>query len=88
MSWSQHLRSAQDFIKVGDEVTLGNAKDAKTTYTYTVCGLYEYTAPAEGAAPFAKDVPDNVLYDLNGRRVLYPSRGIYVTAGGQRIFLK
>lgn len=49
-------------IKVGDEVTLGNAKDAKTTYTYTVCGLYEYTAPAEGAAPFAKDVPDNVLY--------------------------
>ena len=33
-------------------------------------------------------IDTSVLYDLNGRRVLYPSRGIYVTAGGQRIFLK
>lgn len=35
-----------------------------------------------------ESINTSVLYDLNGRRVLYPSRGIYVTAGGQRIFLK
>lgn len=35
-----------------------------------------------------ESIDASVLYDLNGRRVLYPSRGIYVTAGGQRIFLK
>ena len=29
-----------------------------------------------------------VYYDLNGRRVLYPSRGIYVTADGQKVFIK
>lgn len=36
----------------------------------------------------SESIDTSVLYDLNGRRVLYPSRGIYVTAGGQRIFLK
>lgn len=35
-----------------------------------------------------ESIDTSMLYDLNGRRVLYPSRGIYVTAGGQRIFLK
>lgn len=50
-------------IKVGDKVTLGNAKDAKTTYTYNVCGLYAYTdKDGDAAAPFAKYVRDNVLY--------------------------
>lgn len=27
-------------------------------------------------------------YDLNGRRVLYPAKGIYVTAGGQKVLFK
>lgn len=31
---------------------------------------------------------DNTLYDLNGRRVLYPTRGIYVTASGRKIYVK
>lgn len=35
-----------------------------------------------------ESIDTSVLYDLNGHRVLYPSRGIYVTASGQRIFLK
>lgn len=35
-----------------------------------------------------ESIDTSVLYDLNGRRVLYPSRGIYVTASGERIFLK
>lgn len=31
---------------------------------------------------------DEVYYDLNGRRVLYPTKGIYVTAKGQKVFVK
>lgn len=31
---------------------------------------------------------DNTLYDLNGRRVVYPTRGIYVTASGRKIYVK
>lgn len=30
----------------------------------------------------------NVYYDLNGRRVLYPSHGIYVKGNGQKVFIK
>lgn len=31
---------------------------------------------------------DNTYYDLNGRRVLYPTRGIYVKGNGQKVFIK
>lgn len=31
---------------------------------------------------------DEVLYDLNGRRVVYPANGIYVTASGKKVFVK
>lgn len=31
---------------------------------------------------------DNTYYDLNGRRVAYPSRGIYVKGNGQKVFIK
>lgn len=31
---------------------------------------------------------DNVYYDLNGHRVLYPSRGIYVKGNGQKVLIK
>ena len=36
----------------------------------------------------ATDSDSNVYYDLNGRRVLYPTRGIYVKANGQKVFIK
>ena len=36
----------------------------------------------------AAAIDTSVLYDLNGRRVFYPSRGIYVTADGKKVFLK
>lgn len=53
-------------LKVGDEITLGNPTDAKTTFKLKVAGIYEYTdaAPAgygnDAKAP--KDNRDNVLY--------------------------
>lgn len=31
---------------------------------------------------------DNVYFDLNGHRVLYPSRGIYVKGNGQKVLIK
>ena len=31
---------------------------------------------------------DEVYYDLNGRRVLYPTHGIYVKGNGQKVFIK
>lgn len=34
------------------------------------------------------DVKNGVFYDLNGRRVLYPSHGIFVNANGQKVLLK
>ncbi len=30
----------------------------------------------------------NELYDLNGRRVLYPAHGVFVKANGQKVFIK
>lgn len=34
------------------------------------------------------ETESNVYYDLNGRRVLYPSHGIYVRGNGQKVFIK
>lgn len=31
---------------------------------------------------------NDVYYDLNGRRVLYPAHGIYVTGNGKKVFIK
>ena len=31
---------------------------------------------------------EEVFYDLNGRRVLYPANGIYVTASGKKVLVK
>ncbi len=35
-----------------------------------------------------ENVLDKVYYDLNGRRVFYPTRGIYVTGSGKKVFVK
>lgn len=34
------------------------------------------------------ETESNMYYDLNGRRVLYPSHGIYVKGNGQKVFIK
>ena len=31
---------------------------------------------------------DNTLYDLNGRRVVRPTKGIYVTGSGKKVYIK
>lgn len=40
-------------------------------------------------APIMRDCDaDNAYYDLKGRRVVYPTRGIYVKGNGQKVFIK
>lgn len=41
-----------------------------------------------GNAVQTKAQGSEVYYDLNGRRVLYPTHGIYVKANGQKVFIK
>lgn len=40
-----------------------------------------------GINAFRQSDDTSVLFDLNGRRIYYPVRGIYVTASGKKIFL-
>ncbi|MGN1354698.1 MAG: hypothetical protein ACI4V2_07285, partial [Alloprevotella sp.] len=34
------------------------------------------------------NVDDATLYDLNGRRVMYPTTGVYVKSNGEKVFVK
>ena len=43
-------------------------------------GIDQATQPGAGRS--------ETYYDLHGRRVLYPSHGVYVTASGQKVFIK
>lgn len=64
----------------------------KAYYETTVSGVAKFelnfgeTTGIDTLAPAMLN--DNTLYDLNGRRVLYPTRGIYVTASGRKIYVK
>lgn len=62
---SQELAKKNN-LKVGDTITIGNPADAKTTYTFTVGGIYAYTGTPQGVlgddAQFAKDNRNNVIY--------------------------
>ena len=31
---------------------------------------------------------NNVYYDLNGRRVLYPAHGVFVKGNGEKVYIK
>lgn len=45
-----------------------------------VTGLDAVAAPVKDA--------DKVYYDLQGRRILYPTHGVYVTAAGEKVFIQ
>ena len=61
--------------------TLGGVAKLDLDFGGTTTGIDSLT-------PNPATVDSNVLYDLNGRRVLYPTRGIYVTGSGKKIYLK
>ncbi|MFR0604157.1 ABC transporter permease [Bifidobacterium pseudolongum subsp. globosum] len=62
---SQELAKKNN-LKVGSTITVDNPANAKTTYTFTVGGIYTYTDTPQGVqgadAQFAKDNRDNVIY--------------------------
>lgn len=46
------------------------------------------TTGIDAATTTTSQTEDNTLYDLNGRRVIYPTRGIYVRGNGQKVFIR
>lgn len=65
-----------------DDVKNSSAQGANALTFFgetTGIGGVQTNNPADG---------DNTYYDLNGRRVMYPSRGIYVKGNGQKVFIK
>ena len=46
------------------------------------------TTGIDAATSTTAQTEDNTLYDLNGQRVIYPTRGIYVRANGQKVFIR
>lgn len=65
-----------------DDVKNSSAQGANALTFFgetTGIGGVQTNTPADG---------DNTYYDLNGRRVMYPSRGIYVKGNGQKVFIK
>ena len=59
---------------------LGQAQMLSFYIGGTVTGINAATADAQNG--------NDVYYDLNGRRVLYPAHGIYVTGNGKKVFIK
>lgn len=49
---------------------------------------FDQTGIHNAISNVVNDAESNVYYDLNGRRVLYPTRGIYVKGNGQKVFIK
>lgn len=41
-----------------------------------------------GHATVGNRQDDNIYFDLDGRRVLYPAQGVYVKANGQKVYIK
>ncbi|MDO5751300.1 MAG: hypothetical protein Q4P78_08940 [Rothia sp. (in: high G+C Gram-positive bacteria)] len=40
------------------------------------------------ATPMQTEAQDTIYYDLQGRRVLYPTHGVYVTGKGQKVYIR
>lgn len=59
---------------------LGQAQMLSFYIGGAVTGINAATADAQNG--------NDVYYDLNGRRVLYPAHGIYVTGNGKKVFIK
>jgi hypothetical protein len=65
------------------EIPASSAAPAKLNITFG-----DNTTTNISNAVNEENVLDKVYYDLNGRRVFYPTRGIYVTGSGKKVFVK
>ncbi len=76
-----------------DDTTLRNISANKAYYVNSAAAAPAFIFQFQGEATGIESVvtPDNgieELYDLNGRRVAYPVKGIYVTKSGKKVFIK
>jgi hypothetical protein len=62
-----------------ESLTTDTEEQTLTTEVGVATGLHTIAPTTADAA---------VYYDLQGRRVLYPAAGVYVTAAGQKVYVK
>lgn len=56
--------------------------------TQTTAYTFRFDGTVDGIHTATKGIQTTEYYDLKGRRVLYPSRGIYVTGTGEKVLMK
>lgn len=77
---STEVPANKAILKKSDVPAGASMANALTFFGETTgIGGVQTNTPADGS---------NTYYDLNGRRVMYPSRGIYVKGNGQKVFIK
>ena len=74
--------STTDLTIGANKAYYGNANGSTEVVRFDFGG----TTAIEGAPTLKAD--DATLYDLNGRRVIYPTTGVYVKANGEKVFVK
>ena len=74
--------STNDLTLNANKAYYGNANGSTEVVRFDFGG----TTAIEGAPTLKAD--DATLYDLNGRRVIYPTTGVYVKANGEKVFVK
>lgn len=96
-----HGKNIYGIATVNDETKFYKMTSGATTigknkayYDTTTSGISKFdirfgeTTTSINDAVNEENVLDKVYYDLNGRRVFYPTRGIYVTGSGKKVFVK
>lgn len=74
--------STTDLTLNANKAYYGNANGSTEVVRFDFGGI----TAIEGAPTLKAD--DATLYDLNGRRVIYPTTGVYVKANGEKVFVK
>ncbi len=68
------------------KASLSASETQPETAAFIGCNFGGATTGLDNIVTNSED--NNIYYDLNGRRVLYPSTGIYVKGNGQKVFIK
>ena len=93
---STYLAKASAFILTGGKFYLNQAGTMPAGKAYlpasiATSGVHELTIAIGGDATAIKNIKvgteDNVYYDLQGRRVLYPTKGLYIV-NGKKVLVK
>lgn len=67
------------------KASLSASETQPETAAFIGCNFGGATTGLDNIVTNSED--NNIYYDLNGRRVLYPSTGIYVKGNGQKVFI-